>query len=235
MLAHDGDLKKESPQDRHGSLSPRPLRPRRRRSQTPPGRRLRRAARAGRAPLRARARRARRRRHARAARRVEALAPRRLHLPGGRQGGRGRHLGQVRGRAAPRRDRHRHAGHRSRAHSWWSEAEPGTAKSWLSEHLAAAISGRLADARAGHGRHHGGAGPLQLELRLAARRGAVAAGAGAPRPCTAGWPRKIVRFEEITRSPSEVQDALITLLSEKVLTVPGAGDHTSRARSAASA
>jgi len=36
---------------------------------------------------------------------------------------------------------------------------------------------------------------------------------------------KLVRFEEITRSPSEVQDALITLLSEKVMAVPELGFH----------
>ena len=36
---------------------------------------------------------------------------------------------------------------------------------------------------------------------------------------------KIVRFEEVTRCPAEVQDALITILSEKVLTVPELGIH----------
>ena len=36
---------------------------------------------------------------------------------------------------------------------------------------------------------------------------------------------KLVRFEEITRCPSEVQDALITLLSEKVMSVPELGIH----------
>ncbi len=41
---------------------------------------------------------------------------------------------------------------------------------------------------------------------------------------------KIVRFEEITRCPSEVQDALITLLSEKVLTVPELGIHVQAKR-----
>ena len=34
---------------------------------------------------------------------------------------------------------------------------------------------------------------------------------------------KLVRFEEISRCPSEVQDTLITLLSEKVLAVPELG------------
>jgi MoxR-like ATPase len=36
---------------------------------------------------------------------------------------------------------------------------------------------------------------------------------------------KIVRFEEVTRCPAEVQDALITILSEKVLTIPELGEH----------
>src|SRR5207244_3917932 len=41
---------------------------------------------------------------------------------------------------------------------------------------------------------------------------------------------KLVRFEEITRTPSEVQDALITLLSEKVLAVPELGIHLAAKR-----
>src|SRR5207248_2549317 len=41
---------------------------------------------------------------------------------------------------------------------------------------------------------------------------------------------KLVRFEEITRCPSEVQDALITLLSEKVLAVPELGVHVQARR-----
>ncbi|HYO51635.1 AAA family ATPase [Archangium sp.] len=31
---------------------------------------------------------------------------------------------------------------------------------------------------------------------------------------------KLARIEELTRMPGEVQDALITLLSEKTLTIP---------------
>ena len=48
---------------------------------------------------------------------------------------------------------------------------PGTAKTWVSEHLAAADQRRLDAARAGHGRHRRGGDPLRLELRPAARRG----------------------------------------------------------------
>lgn len=34
-----------------------------------------------------------------------------------------------------------------------------------------------------------------------------------------------MRFEEVTRCPAEVQDALITILSEKVLAIPELGQH----------
>ena len=57
--------------------------------------------------------------------------------------------------------------------------EPGTAKSWLSEHLAAAICNDSPAPRAGHGGHHRGADSLYLELRAAARGGAEPEGARA--------------------------------------------------------
>jgi MoxR-like ATPase len=41
---------------------------------------------------------------------------------------------------------------------------------------------------------------------------------------------KIVRVEEISRCPSEVQDALITILSEKSLAIPELGQHVSAQR-----
>ena len=45
-----------------------------------------------------------------------------------------------------------------------------------------------------------------------------------PRRCmTAMAEGRIARVEELTRIPSDVQDALITILSEKTLPVPGAG------------
>ena len=53
--------------------------------------------------------------------------------------------------------------------------EPGTAKSWLSEHLAAAVSGELRAHRPGHGGHERGAHQVRVELRAPPRRGAVAA------------------------------------------------------------
>src|SRR5205085_5566390 len=36
---------------------------------------------------------------------------------------------------------------------------------------------------------------------------------------------KIVRLEELTRIPSEVQDALITIMSEKTLQIPELNEH----------
>ena len=36
---------------------------------------------------------------------------------------------------------------------------------------------------------------------------------------------KIVRFEEVSRVPSEIQDSLITILSEKMMSIPELGFH----------
>jgi MoxR-like ATPase len=41
---------------------------------------------------------------------------------------------------------------------------------------------------------------------------------------------KLVRFEEISRVPSEIQDSLITVLSEKMMAVPELGFHVSAKR-----
>ncbi|GAA0942199.1 AAA family ATPase [Actinocorallia libanotica] len=97
---------------------------------------------------------------------------------------------------------------------------PGTAKTWVSEHLAAAVSGDstlLVQGTAGtpeeairYGWDYArllAEGPTEKALvpgplMRAMRRGAVA------------------RVEELTRIPSDVQDALITILSEKTLPVP---------------
>ena len=103
--------------------------------------------------------------------------------------------------------------------------EPGTAKSWLSEHLAAAISG---DSQL---IVQGTAGTTEEQIRYSWNYALLLAEGPSPRalvpsPVYRGLDGgKLVRFEEITRCPSEVQDALITLLSEKVLTVPELGIH----------
>ncbi len=97
---------------------------------------------------------------------------------------------------------------------------PGTAKTMVSEHLAAAISGDSTLLV------QGTAGTTEETLRygwnyarLLAEGPSEAALVPGPvyRAMRSG---SIVRVEEITRMPPEVQDALVTILSEKVLPVP---------------
>ena len=100
---------------------------------------------------------------------------------------------------------------------------PGTAKSWVSEHLAAAVSGDstlmvqgtsgTAEEAIRYGWNYArllAEGPSDAALvpspvMVAMRTGAIA------------------RIEELTRIPADVQDALITVLSEKTLPVPELG------------
>jgi MoxR-like ATPase len=98
--------------------------------------------------------------------------------------------------------------------------EPGTAKSWLSEHLAAAINGDSTKVV------QGTAGTTEEQIRytwnyamLIAHGPSHDALIKSPiyRAMETG---SLARFEEITRCASEVQDALISLLSEKRLSVP---------------
>ena len=103
--------------------------------------------------------------------------------------------------------------------------EPGTAKSWLSEHLAAAISGTSLLLV------QGTAGTTEEQIRYTWNYALLLAEGPSPRALVpspmyrAMEDGKLVRFEEISRCPSEVQDTLITLLSEKVLAVPELGFH----------
>lgn len=98
--------------------------------------------------------------------------------------------------------------------------EPGTAKSWLSEHLAAAISG---DSRL---TIQGSAGLTEDQIKYAWNYALLLAEGPSPRalvpaPLYIGMQQgRIVRFEEITRAPHEVQDTLLMALSDKILTVP---------------
>ncbi len=100
---------------------------------------------------------------------------------------------------------------------------PGTAKSWVSEHLSAAISGTstlLVQGTAGLGEEalrYGwnyarliAEGPSQAAMVPSPMMNAMAQG-------------RIARVEELTRIPSDVQDTLITILSEKLLPVPELG------------
>jgi MoxR-like ATPase len=108
--------------------------------------------------------------------------------------------------------------------------EPGTAKSWLSEHLAAAITGDSQTLV------QGTAGTTEEQIRYTWNYALLLAEGPSPRalvpsPVYRGLAEgKLVRFEEITRCPSEVQDALITLLSEKVLAIPELGIHVQAKR-----
>ncbi|HEU4410108.1 MAG TPA: AAA family ATPase [Polyangiaceae bacterium] len=98
--------------------------------------------------------------------------------------------------------------------------EPGTAKSWLSEHLAAAISGTSSLIV------QGTAGTTEDQIKYGwnyalllaegpSRRALV------PSPVLRAMEGgQLVRFEEVTRSAAEVQDALISILSEKQIAVP---------------
>lgn len=97
---------------------------------------------------------------------------------------------------------------------------PGTAKTWVSEHLAAAISGNSTLLV------QGTAGTAEEAVRYGWNYARLLAegpshGALVPSPVMRAMERgSIVRIEELTRLPSDVQDALITVLSEKSLPVP---------------
>jgi MoxR-like ATPase len=97
---------------------------------------------------------------------------------------------------------------------------PGTAKSWVSEHLAAAISGDSTLII------QGTAGTSEESIRygwnyarLLAEGPSEKALVETPvvRAMKAG---KVVRIEELTRIGADVQDTLITILSEKSLPIP---------------
>lgn len=97
---------------------------------------------------------------------------------------------------------------------------PGTAKSWVSENLAAAISGdsqRMIQCTAGTDEN---------QLRYSWNY-ALLLSKGPSRDALVKTPLArameegtLVRLEELTRMGSEVQDTLITVLSEKTLPVP---------------
>ena len=98
--------------------------------------------------------------------------------------------------------------------------EPGTAKSWLSEHLAAAINGNSTRVI------QGTAGTTEEQIRYSWNYAMLIAEgptkeALIPSPIyKAMEDGAIARVEEISRCASEVQDALISLLSEKRLFGP---------------
>lgn len=101
---------------------------------------------------------------------------------------------------------------------------PGTAKSWVSEHLAAAISGDstlLIQCTAGtdETQVRYGWNYAQLLARGPSRDALV------PTPLYRAMETgRICRLEELTRMGSDVQDTLITVLSEKMLPIPELND-----------
>jgi len=100
---------------------------------------------------------------------------------------------------------------------------PGTAKTWLSEHLTAAISGDSTLLV------QGTAGTAEEQLRYGWNYARLLAEgpsleALVPSPIYRAMERgAIARVEELTRMPSDVQDALVTVLSEKTLPIPELG------------
>jgi MoxR-like ATPase len=97
---------------------------------------------------------------------------------------------------------------------------PGTAKTWVSEHLAAAISGDstlLVQGTAGTAEEAIRYGWNYARLLSEGPSEAALTPSPIMRAMQTGT---IARLEELTRVPSDVQDALITVLSEKTLPVP---------------
>jgi len=97
---------------------------------------------------------------------------------------------------------------------------PGTAKTWVSEHLSAAISGDstlLIQGTAGTSEEaiRYGWNYARLLAEGPSRQALV------PSPMMHAMQNgEIARVEELTRIPSDVQDTLITILSEKILPIP---------------
>jgi MoxR-like ATPase len=100
---------------------------------------------------------------------------------------------------------------------------PGTAKSWVSEHIAAAISGDSTLLV------QGTAGTAEETIRyswnyaLLLAKGPSRAALVASPVMRAMESGTLTRLEELTRVPADVQDTLISILSEKTLPIPELG------------
>ncbi len=98
--------------------------------------------------------------------------------------------------------------------------EPGTGKSWLSEHLAAAICGTSMLTI------QGTAGTTEEHIKYSWNIGRIITEGPTPEnmiPSPAMVAMKhgaLLRFEELTRCVPDVQDALVSILSEKAVAVP---------------
>ncbi len=97
---------------------------------------------------------------------------------------------------------------------------PGTGKTWVAEHLAAAISGDSTLLV------QGTAGTTEETIRYGWNYASLIAqgptpAALVPSPVMRAMEQgRLARVEELTRIPADVQDALITILSEKLLPIP---------------
>ena len=98
--------------------------------------------------------------------------------------------------------------------------EPGTAKSYLSELIAAAISGDSTLTI------QGSAGTTEDSIKYSWNYALLLAEGPnerslVPAPLHCGMDAgRIVRFEEITRCPIEIQDTLLSVLSDRVMIIP---------------
>ncbi|MGB3439107.1 MAG: AAA family ATPase [Actinophytocola sp.] len=98
--------------------------------------------------------------------------------------------------------------------------EPGTAKSLLSELIATAVSGVSTLTI------QGGAATTEDQIRYSWNYAMLVAEGPStrslvPAPLLRGMSEgKVIRFEEITRCPLEVQDSLLSPLSDRVLAIP---------------
>lgn len=105
--------------------------------------------------------------------------------------------------------------------------EPGTAKSMLSELFSAAISGNSQRTI------QGTAGTTEDHLKYAWNYALLLAEGPTEKALIASPMYQamqlghIVRFEEITRCPAEIQDVLVSMLSEKQLMIPEMGQDAS--------
>ncbi|AKS42065.1 ATP-binding protein [Wenzhouxiangella marina] len=98
--------------------------------------------------------------------------------------------------------------------------EPGTAKSWISELVAAAISGDSSLTLQGGAVAEVGQLLYTWNRAILAERGPCME-ALVPSPIYRGMrDGKMVRFEEVARCPQPLQDALLSILSDRVITIP---------------
>jgi MoxR-like ATPase len=107
---------------------------------------------------------------------------------------------------------------------------PGTAKSWVSEHLAAAItadSTMVIQCTSGTDENQVRYGWNYAQLLAHGPSRAALVPTPLLRAMESG---KLCRFEELTRMGSDVQDTLITVLSEKMMPIPELNDTVYAAR-----